>query len=182
MGACAALTRDGSVITFGAPMCGGLLWVSPKGDDPMVWTWLPRRSLQVAVVTPVLLAQAQLQSAQRIPECQGTMLSCLQEGETMDDPCSKSDTCMKTYHTCPQRGVFRQCARADDSCAAGERCNIRCWGKRAGTYASCSEVPDNLCQDSYVLDDSGNGMHCRVSELLRANVDAESSASVGGLD
>eukprot|EP00439_Symbiodinium_sp_Y106_P037960 s1526_g4.t1 len=55
----------------------GLLRVSPKGDDPMVWTWWPRRSLQVAVVTPVLLAQ--LQSVQRIPECQGTMLSCLQE-------------------------------------------------------------------------------------------------------
>ncbi|CAJ1393678.1 unnamed protein product [Effrenium voratum] len=98
--------------------------------------------------------------AQTVPECQGTMINCGEEGAG-DDPCSISTACTKTFHTCPTKGAFRQCGMGRGQCAAEGACNIRCWGRRVG-YASCAEVPVDSCQDAFAVDASGNGMHCML--------------------
>ena len=40
-------------------------------------------------------------------ECQGTMLSCAKD----DDPCSSSESCSKTFHTCPKQGHLAMLTR-----------------------------------------------------------------------
>eukprot|EP00434_Breviolum_minutum_P009246 symbB.v1.2.008148.t1/scaffold509.1/size193965/18 len=113
--------------------------------------------VQVVITASCVLVHL---NAQKVPECQGTMMSCDQEG-AKDDPCSLSESCLKTFHTCPKKGAFRQCERDAEKCVAGNGCYIRCWGRKV-EFSSCAEVPIESCQDSYVVDDNGNGMHCML--------------------
>ncbi|CAK9103735.1 unnamed protein product [Durusdinium trenchii] len=115
--------------------------------------------VQVAIAASVFLVRAR-----KVPECQGTMLSCTKEAG--DDPCPLAESCAKIFHTCPQRGTFRRCElTAAGTCAAGSTCYIECWGRRVPEVSSCVQVPIESCQDAYVVDEDGNGVLC----MLKSN-------------